>query len=166
MWCVSPWYNTFLFCFTYSRWASTLPFCLWPRRIFPSLHGSRLMNIKLSTLTTRHPMVEYYLRTHAFRYGRQNKNPVLTRIELPTSALRRCAGYLLAHSGDEGLHWNKAARATAAGLEIRYFNRSYDLLYKCTCVCVRACGHYFQQSMVYRSDQINQVWLPILLAVG
>ena len=34
-------------------------------------------------------MVEYYFlpRTHAFRYGRQKKNPALTRIELTTSAL-------------------------------------------------------------------------------
>ena len=28
-----------------------------------------------------------YSRTHAFRYGRQNKNPALTRIELTTSVL-------------------------------------------------------------------------------
>ena len=36
-------------------------------------------------------------RSHAFLYGRQNKNPVLTRIiEHTTSALySRCAGYLL-----------------------------------------------------------------------
>ncbi|CAM9495938.1 unnamed protein product, partial [Ascophyllum nodosum] len=29
---------------TYSRWASSLPSCLWSQRIFPSLPGSRLTN--------------------------------------------------------------------------------------------------------------------------
>ena len=28
--------------FTYSRWTSSLPSCLWPLRIFPSLPGSHL----------------------------------------------------------------------------------------------------------------------------
>ena len=39
-------------------------------------------------------------RCHAFRYGRQNKNPALTRIQLTTSALLAgVRGYLLDHSG-------------------------------------------------------------------
>ena len=42
-------------------------------------------------------MVEFYFsRSHAFRYGRKNTNPTfLVRIEPKTSALARCAGYLL-----------------------------------------------------------------------
>ena len=44
---------------------------------------------KFSTLTTRQPMVEFYLLTctNAFRYERKNKNPALTRIELTSCAL-------------------------------------------------------------------------------
>ena len=46
---------------TCSRWTSSLPSCLWPQRIFPSLPGSRLTiflsRCKFSTLTTRQPMV-------------------------------------------------------------------------------------------------------------
>ena len=42
-----------------------------------------------------------YSRSHAFRYGRQKKNPDLTRIELTTCALAGVRGYLLDHSGDE-----------------------------------------------------------------
>ena len=45
----------------------TLPSCLWSQRIFPSLPGSRLTILlsrcKFSTLTTRQPMVEFYLLT-------------------------------------------------------------------------------------------------------
>ena len=56
----------FLFNLTYRRWTS-LPSCLWPQRIFPSLPGSRLTiflsRCKFSTLTTRQPMVEFYLLT-------------------------------------------------------------------------------------------------------
>ena len=52
---------------TYSRWTSSLPSCLWSQRIFPSLPGSRLTiflsRCKFSTLTTRQPMVEFYLLT-------------------------------------------------------------------------------------------------------
>ena len=57
----------FFFHLTYSRWTSSLPSCLWSQRIFPSLPGSRLTiflsRCKFSTLTTRQPMVEFYLLT-------------------------------------------------------------------------------------------------------
>ena len=57
----------FVFHLTYSRWTSSLPSCLWSQRIFPSLSGSRLTmflsRCKFSTLTTRQPMVEFYLLT-------------------------------------------------------------------------------------------------------
>ena len=57
-------YIYIFFHLTYSRWASSLPSCLWSQRIFPSLPGSRLTiflsRCKFSTLTTRQPMVEFY----------------------------------------------------------------------------------------------------------
>ena len=48
-----------------------------------------LSRCKFSTLTTRQPMVEFYLLTspRSFRYERKNTNPDLVRIELTTSAL-------------------------------------------------------------------------------
>ena len=47
-----------------------------------------LSRCKFSTLTTRQPMVEFYLLSyHAFRYERKNTNPTLVRIEPMTSAL-------------------------------------------------------------------------------
>ena len=57
----------FFFYLTYSRWTSSLPSCLWSQRIFPSLPGSCLTiflsRCKFTTLTTRQPMVEFYLLT-------------------------------------------------------------------------------------------------------
>ena len=92
---------------TYSRWTSSLPSCLWSQRIFPSLPGSRLTfflsRCKFSTLTTRQPMVEFYLLTfprfplrkkeHKSYFGGKNRTH-----DFRTS---RCAAYLLDHSGDE-----------------------------------------------------------------
>ena len=47
-----------------------------------------LSRCKFSTLTTRQPMVEFYLLTlPRFRYERNNTNPTLVIIELTTSAL-------------------------------------------------------------------------------
>ena len=43
----NPFFLFYFFIFfnlTYSRWTSSLPSCLWPQRIFPSLPGSRLPN--------------------------------------------------------------------------------------------------------------------------
>ena len=37
-----PYYFSFFFNLTYSRWTSSLLSCLWSQRIFPSLPGSRL----------------------------------------------------------------------------------------------------------------------------
>ena len=58
-------FSFFLFNLTYSRRTSSLPSCLWSLRIFPSFPGSRLTTFlsrcKFSTLTTRQPMVEFYL---------------------------------------------------------------------------------------------------------
>ena len=83
-----------------------LPSCLWSRRIFPSLPGSRLENFYRDASSALLQLVNQWLnftysRSHAFRYGRQNKNPALTRIELTTSALVGVRGYLLDHSAIE-----------------------------------------------------------------
>ena len=57
---------------------------------------------KFSGLTTRQPMVEFYLLAFPrFPLRKKNANPTLVRIELATSALSsRCTGYLLDYSGD------------------------------------------------------------------
>ena len=96
----------FYFNLTYSRWTSSLPSCLWSQRIFPSHPGSRLPTFlsrcKFSTLTTRQPMVEFYLlRSHAFRYERKSTSPTLIRIELTTSAL---AGVQVTY---QTTHWSQ-----------------------------------------------------------
>ena len=98
----------FFFHLTYSRWTSSLPSCLWSQRIFPSLPGSRLTfflsRCKFSTLTTRQPMVEFYLLTFP-RFPLRKKEHISYFGKNRTHDFRtsRCAAYLLDHSGDE--HW-------------------------------------------------------------
>ena len=103
----TPSFSFSFFHLTYSRWTSSLPSCLWSQRIFPSLPGSRLTiflsRCKFSTLTTRQPMVEFYLLTfprfplrkkeHKSYFGKNRTHDFFR-----TS---RCAAYLLDHSGDE-----------------------------------------------------------------
>ena len=77
---------------TYSRWASSLPSCLWSQMIFPSLPGSRLTIFYRDASSALLQLVNQwwnftYSRSHAFRYERKNTNPTLVRIELTTSAL-------------------------------------------------------------------------------
>ena len=59
---------------------ATLSSCLWSQRTFPSLPGSRLNDFlsrcKFSTLTTRQPMVEFYLLTFS-RFPLQKKEKKL-----------------------------------------------------------------------------------------
>ena len=114
----------FFFHLTYSRWTSSLPSCLWSQRIFPSLPGSRLTNFlsrcKFSTLTTRQPMVEFYVLTfprfplrkkeHKSYFGKNRTHDFRT-----TS---RCAAYLLDHSGDNYYRH-------------QYYTRNYVLLWLC-----------------------------------
>ena len=106
--CLLFFFFFFFFHLTYSRWTSSLPSCLWSQRIFPSLPGSRLTiflsRCKFSTLTTRQPMVEFYLLTfprfplrkkeHKSYFGKNRTHDFRTS--------RWCAGCLLDHSGDEG----------------------------------------------------------------
>ena len=61
---------------------ATLPSCLWSLRIFASLPGSRLTNFHRDDVSSQLlQLVNQWLnftqsRPHAFRYGRQNENPV------------------------------------------------------------------------------------------
>ena len=99
----------FFFHLTYSRWTSSLPSCLWSQRIFPSLPGSRLTiflsRCKFSTLTTRQPMVEFYLQLTFPRFPLRKKEHKSYFGKNRTHDFRssRCAAYLLDHSGDERL---------------------------------------------------------------
>ena len=105
--------NTFFFFFFsfisltwYSRWTSSLPSCLWSQRIFPSLPGSRLTiflsRCEFSTLTTRQPMVEFYLLTFPrFPLRKKEHKSDLGKNQTHDFRTRRCAAYLLGHSGDE-----------------------------------------------------------------
>ena len=65
-----------------------------------------LSRCKFSTLTTRQPMVEFYLLTFP-RFPLRKKEHISYFGKNRTHDFRttsRCAGYLLDHSGDEG--WN------------------------------------------------------------
>ena len=99
--------HTFFFFFfhlTYSRWTSSLPSCLWSQRIFPSLPGSRLTfflsRCKFSTLTTRQPMVEFYLLTFPrFPLRKKEHKSYFGKNRTHDSRTSRCVAYLLDHSG-------------------------------------------------------------------
>ena len=97
---------SFFFHLTYSRWASSLPPCLWSQRIFPSLPGSRLTfflsRCKSSTLTTRQPMVEFYLLTFPrFPLRKKEHKSYLGKNRTHDFRTSRCAAYLLDHSGHD-----------------------------------------------------------------
>ena len=71
---------------------ATLLSFLLSLRTFPFLPGSRLRKFYRDASPVLSQLVNQllsftYSRYHAFRYGRQNKNPALLRIELTTSAL-------------------------------------------------------------------------------
>ena len=107
----------FFFHLTYSRWASSLPSCLWSQRIFPSLPGSRLifflLRCKSSTLTTRQPMVEFYLLTFpCFPLRKKEHKSYFGKNRTHDFRTSRCAAYLLDHSGDEHHRSEKTRGAT------------------------------------------------------
>ena len=96
----------FFFHLTYSRWTSSIPSCLWSQRIFPSLPGSRLTiflsRCKFSTLTTRQPMVEFYLLTFPrFPLRKKEHKSYFGKNRTHDFRTNRYAAYLLDHSGDE-----------------------------------------------------------------
>ena len=85
---------------TYSRWTSSLPSCLWSLRIFPSFPGSRLTiflsRCKFSTLTTRQPMVEFYLLAFPrFPLRKKEHKSYFSKNRTHDFRTSRCAGYLL-----------------------------------------------------------------------
>ena len=78
---LSNFFSFFLFIFylTYSRWTSSLPSCLWSQRIFPSLPGSRFtIFYRDASSALLHFVSQWlnftFLRSHAFRYDRENTN--------------------------------------------------------------------------------------------
>ena len=96
-------FSFFFFHLTYSRWTSSLPSCLWSQRIFPSLPGSRLTiflsRCKFSTLTTRQPMVEFYLLTFPrFPLRKKEHKSYFGKNRTHDFRTSRCAAYLLDHS--------------------------------------------------------------------
>ena len=73
---------------------ATMPSCLWSLRIFPSLPCSRLVifyrDASAALFTPRQPIqwLDFtYSRSHAFRYGSQNKNHDFHKDRTQTSAL-------------------------------------------------------------------------------
>ena len=91
------------FFFSSLRWTLSLPSCLWSQRIFPSLPGSRLTfflsRCKFSTLTTRQPMVEFYLLTFPrFPLRKRQHKSYLGKNRTHDFRTSRCADYLLDHS--------------------------------------------------------------------
>ena len=85
---------------TYSRWTSSLPSYLWSQRIFPSLPGSHLTIVlsrcKFSTLTTRQPMVEFYLLTFPrFPLRKKEHKSYFGKNQTHDFRTSRCAAYLL-----------------------------------------------------------------------
>ena len=114
----------FFFHLTYSRWTSSLPSCLWSQRIFPSLPGSRLTiflsRCKFSTLTTRQPMVEFYLLTFPrFPLRKKEHKSYFGKNRTHDFRTSRCAAYLLDHSGDEQTNWNAFSRLRQALIHIQ-----------------------------------------------
>ena len=105
----TPRINSFFSSFfhlTYSRWTSSLPSYLWSQRIFPSLPGSRLTiflsRCKFSTLTTRQPMIEFYLLTFPrFPLRKKEHKSYFGKNRTHDFRTSKCAAYLLDHSGDE-----------------------------------------------------------------
>ena len=80
--------------------------CLWTQRIFPSLPGSRLTmflsRCKFSTITTRQPMVEFYLLTFPrFPLRKKEHKSYFGKNRTHDFRTSRCEAYLLNHSGDE-----------------------------------------------------------------
>ena len=63
-----------------------------------------LSRCKFSTLTTRQPMVEFYLLTFPrFPLRKKEHKSYFGKNRTHDFRTSRCAGYLLDHSGDEGL---------------------------------------------------------------
>ena len=123
---VNFFFSFLFFNLTYSRWTSSLPSCPWSLRIFLSLPGSRLMiflsRCKFSTLTTRQPMVEFYLLTFPrFPLRKKEHKSYFGKNRTRDFRTSRCAGHLLDHSGDEGCKLNRENEYPPAPVRAREF---------------------------------------------
>ena len=75
-----------------------------------------LSRCKFSTLTTRQPMVEFYLLTFPrFPLRKKEHNSYFGKNRIHDFRTNRCAGYLLDHSGDEVYTIIKLMRSAAEG---------------------------------------------------
>ena len=102
----SPLFLLFFFNLTYSRWTSSLPSCLWSQRIFhlSPVHALQffLSRCKFSSLTTRQPLVEFYLLTFPrFPLRKKEHKSYFGKNRTHDFRTSRCAAYLLDHWGDE-----------------------------------------------------------------
>ena len=119
------WVYILFFNLTYSRWTSSLPSCLWSLRILPSLPSLRPTIFSCEASSAILQLVNQWLnlthspRSHAFRYGRNNK-PYFGKNRTHDFRTSRYAGYLLDHSGDE------------RQLHLEY-NMSYEVSYCSRC---------------------------------
>ena len=79
-----------------------------------------LSRCKFSTLTTRQPMVEFYLLTfpHFSLRKKEHKSYFGKNRTHDFRTTSRCAGYLLVHSGDEGWNYLKDNWPCAGGLSV------------------------------------------------
>ena len=105
------------FYLTYSRWTSSLPFCLWSQRIFPSLPGSRLPIFYRDASSALLQLVNQWLnftysRSHAPLRKKEHKS-YFGKNRTHDFRTSRCAGYLLDHSGDEWLNLMLSTLASA-----------------------------------------------------
>ena len=74
-----------------------------------------LSRCKFSTLTTRQPMVEFYLLTFPrFPLRKKGHKSYFGKNRTHDFRTSRCAGYLLDHSGDEG-YYNSSSSSTING---------------------------------------------------
>ena len=92
---------------TPSRWASTLPSCLWSPRIFPSLPGSCLTIFYRDASSALLQLVNQWLNFNLLTFSRfplrkkKNKS-YFGKNRTHNFRTSRCAGYLLDRWGDEG----------------------------------------------------------------
>ena len=99
-------YIFYFFNLTYSRYTSSLPSCPVVTKDLPISPRFTpydfLSRCKFSTLTTRQPMVDFYLLTFPrFPLRKKEHKSYFGRNRTHDFRTSRCAGYLLDHSGGE-----------------------------------------------------------------
>ena len=117
-----------------------------------------------STLTTRQPMVEFYLLTSPrFPLRKKNINPTLVRIELTTSALAgvQVTYYYVDHTGDE-------LQTAGNKVHLVHFRRLPYSVYSSTAVQT-ACGIVARTATQPTRSTLRKLGikdLPLLLTAG